>query len=71
MNDIHPVVTKVAEELKEQFGYYVSDDGELYVIRKMVDRFSFKQYGTFVIKIDKEYMLKYFREEFPRNQESY
>ncbi|NLM72905.1 MAG: sensor histidine kinase [Clostridiaceae bacterium] len=65
MNDIHPVVTKVAEELKEQFGYYVSDDGELYVIRKMVDRFSFKQYGTFVIKIDKEYMLKYFREEFP------
>lgn len=65
MNDIHPVVTQVAENLEEQFGYFVSEDGQLYVIRKMFDRFSFKQYGTFVIKIDKDYMLKYFKNEFP------
>ena len=66
MNFIHPVVVDFADKLEEQFGYYISDEGEIYIIRKMFDRFSFKQYGTFVIKIDKNYMLKYFQTEFPR-----
>jgi len=65
VNVIHPIVTKVAEDLEEQFGYYISDDGEIYVIRKMFDRFSFKQYGTIVIAVDKDYMLDYFKDEFP------
>lgn len=65
MNYIHPVVVSFADQLEEQFGYYISDEGEIYIIRKMFDRFSFKQYGTFVIKIDKNYMLKYFKTEFP------
>ncbi|NMA65068.1 MAG: sensor histidine kinase [Clostridiaceae bacterium] len=66
MNYIHPVVVSFADQLEEQFGYYVSEEGEIYIIRKMFDRFSFKQYGTFVIKVDKNYMLKYFENEFPK-----
>lgn len=65
MNVIHPIVTKVADSLEEQFGYYISDDGEIYVIRKMFDRFSFKQYGTIVIAVDKDYMLNYLKDDFP------
>lgn len=64
INTIHPIVVNVASEMEEQFGYYISDDGEFYLIRKMIDRYSFKQYGTIVLKVDKNYMLGYFKENF-------
>lgn len=64
INDIHPLVKQVADKLDGQFGYYISDAGEIYVIRKMFDRFSFKQYGNIIIKVNKEYMLDYFKDDF-------
>jgi two-component system sensor histidine kinase YesM len=64
INTIHPIVVDVASKLEEQFGYYISDDGEFYLIRKMIDRYTFKQYGNVVLKVDKDYMLGYFKENF-------
>ncbi|HHW22636.1 MAG TPA: sensor histidine kinase [Clostridiaceae bacterium] len=65
INTIHPIVVEFASKLgEEQFGYYISDDGEFYLIRKMTDRYTFRQYGNVVIKVDKNYMLGYFRENF-------
>lgn len=64
INTIHPIVVNVASEMEEQFGYYISDDGQFYLIRKMIDRYTFKQYGTIVLKVDKNYMLDYFKDNF-------
>jgi two-component system sensor histidine kinase YesM len=64
INQVHPVIRQVSENMDNQFGYYLSDDGEFYAIRKMVDRYSYKQYGVITIKLEKEYMLKYFRNSF-------
>lgn len=64
VRDIHPIILKESQKLTNQYGYYVSNDGEIYVIRQLFDRFSFKQYGVISIKIDKNYMLKPLIEEF-------
>lgn len=65
MNTVHPIIVNVAREMGEdQFGYYISDDGEFYLIRKMIDRYTFKEYGFVVIKVDKNYMLEYFKDDF-------
>ncbi len=64
MNTVHPIIVEKAEMMEKQFGYYISDDGEFYIIRKMFDRFTFKQYGLIIIKIDRDYMLAYFKDDF-------
>ena len=67
IRDIHPKIIEESAKLTQQYGYYVSDAGDIYVIRQMFDRFSFKQYGIIAIKIDKGYMLKNFADEFKNN----
>lgn len=67
IQEIHPRIIEESAKLTGQYGYYVSDNGDIYVIRDMYDRFSFKQYGVIAIKIDRNYMLDYFSKEFMKD----
>ncbi len=64
VTSVHPLVLAEAQKTEEQFGYYISDDGEIYAFRKMMDRYSFEQYGLITLKIDKAFMLSDFEQRF-------
>lgn len=64
INTVHPAILEFADKMEGHFAFYISEDKEFYAIKKLYDRFSYKQYGMIILKIDKSYMLSHFNNDF-------
>lgn len=57
ISTVHGMILDFAKNYEPSLGYFAGSDGDIFIVKKLVDRNTFDQYGTVIFQIDKNYLF--------------